>query len=209
MRCLFNTGCLITGCLNGGSCLVDDGQQTFSSCSCKVPWTGERCEIKLETECSSNPCLHGGTCTDMIIGFRCACAASFTGSHCELNTDPECSSYTVDAEADRSVLFPKGASHKCDRNTLAPGWYRFNSTAGSKMPTTCVPKSMCNTDASGWLNGAHPTLQDGVVSRNVCFNWNGNCCNWVVGIKVRNCGSFYVYELVKTPACHLRYCVTN
>ncbi|KAL9961956.1 hypothetical protein ACROYT_G031001 [Oculina patagonica] len=164
-------GCLMTGCLNDGSCLFDDQKQTFS-CSCKPPWTGDRCEVKLGAECSL---------------------------------------YTVDVEADRSVSFPRGAgaSYKCDRDTLTPGWYRFNGTAGSKMPTTCVPKSMCNTDASGWLNGAHPTLQDGVVSRNVCFNWNGNCCNWVVGIKVRNCGLFYVYELVKTPACHLRYCVTN
>ena len=124
------------------------------------------------------------------------------------STGPECSSYTVNSEADRSVSFPKTAS-KCDRAALTPGWYRFNSTAGSKMPTACVPKYMCNTDATGWLNGVHPTLQDGVVRRNVCFHWNGNCCNWALTIKVRNCGLFYVYQLVKTPACHLRYCVTK
>ncbi|XP_078382277.1 uromodulin-like [Oculina patagonica] len=198
----------LEGCLNGGSCLLDDRKQTYCSCSCKPPWTGERCEVKLE--CSSNPCLNGGTCIDMINGFKCACPDSLTGMHCELATDPECSTYSIDAEADRSVSFPcEASSYKCDRDTLAPGWYRFNGTAGSKMPTTCVSKNMCNTHASGWLNGAHPSLQEGVVTRTVCFHWSTNCCNWQASIKVRNCGLFYVYELVKTPNCQLRYCVTK
>ena len=38
-------GCLITSCLNGGSCLHDNEKQTFS-CSCQQPWTGDRCEVK-------------------------------------------------------------------------------------------------------------------------------------------------------------------
>ncbi|KAL9965912.1 hypothetical protein ACROYT_G029775 [Oculina patagonica] len=40
-------GCLITSCLNGGSCLPDMEKQTFS-CSCKQPWTGKTCEIKID-----------------------------------------------------------------------------------------------------------------------------------------------------------------
>lgn len=127
-----------------------------------------------------------------------------------LLTGSECNNYTVDTEADRSVSFPRGHStYKCDRNTLAPGWYRFNGTAGSKMPTYCVPKRMCNTDATGWLSGGHPTLQEGAVSRSVCFHWGGNCCNWAVTIQVRNCGLFFVYQLVNPGNCQLRYCVTK
>ena len=38
-------GCLMTSCLNGGSCLPENENQTFS-CSCQQPWTGDRCEIK-------------------------------------------------------------------------------------------------------------------------------------------------------------------
>lgn len=34
------------GCLNGGSCVADDRKQTFS-CSCNVPWIGDKCESKL------------------------------------------------------------------------------------------------------------------------------------------------------------------
>ncbi|XP_020615286.1 uncharacterized protein LOC110053406 [Orbicella faveolata] len=36
-------GCLMTGCLNGGSCLSDDKKQTFS-CLCTEPWTGKKCD---------------------------------------------------------------------------------------------------------------------------------------------------------------------
>ncbi|XP_078383779.1 uncharacterized protein LOC144666252 [Oculina patagonica] len=200
--------CTGNPCQNGGTCdYQGEGQYT---CRCVPGYSGNHCEFDID-ECSSNPCLNGGTCTDMINGFTCACAASLTGMRCELGIGAECSSYTVDVEADRSVSFPRGAgsSYKCDRDTLTPGWYRFNGTAGSKMPTSCVQKSMCYTDATGWLSGAHPTLQEGVVTRTVCFHWSTNCCNWQASIKVRNCGLFYVYELVKTPNCQLRYCVTK
>ena len=98
------------------------------------------------------------------------------------------------------MLVTDGSSHlKCD-NTLAAGWYRFNSTAGSKMPAICIPKKRCNAHASGWLNGAHPSPQEGIVNRIVCFNWNSNCCNWQTSIRVRNCGLFYVYCQRQLPA---------
>ena len=77
------------------------------------------------------------------------------------------------------------------------------------MPTTCVSKKKCNTHATGWLDGVHPTPQEGIVNRRVCFHWNSNCCNWEITIKVRNCGLFYVYRLVNLANCQLRYCVTN
>lgn len=140
--------------------------------------------------------------TDCFYKKKCIEISLLTGS--------ECSNYTVNTEADRSVSFPKRHSaYKCDRGTLVPGWYRFNGTTGSKIPSNCVAKSMCNTDATGWLNGAHPTLQEGVVSRKVCFHWGSNCCNWAVTIQVRNCGLFFVYKLVDPGHCHLRYCVTK
>ena len=37
-------------------------------------------------ECESNPCEHGGTCTDMQDGYSCACESGFTGSECETGT---------------------------------------------------------------------------------------------------------------------------
>ena len=34
----------MTGCLNGGSCVFNEEKETFA-CACKVPWSGEKCEL--------------------------------------------------------------------------------------------------------------------------------------------------------------------
>ena len=34
-------------------------------------------------ECSSNPCLNNGSCTDLINGFNCTCQSGYYGSRCE------------------------------------------------------------------------------------------------------------------------------
>ena len=36
--------------------------------------------------CSSNPCLYGATCTNILNGYTCACSANFTGPRCEVAT---------------------------------------------------------------------------------------------------------------------------
>ena len=97
----------------------------------------------------------------------------------------------------------------CDDNLL--GWHRFEAATGTKMPTSCVPRNRCNTHATGWLNGDHPTVAEGLVTRQVCFSYHG-CCSWSINIQVRNCGDFYIYNFVGTPPehpCHLRYCSTD
>ena len=78
--------------------------------------------------------------------------------------------------------------------------------AGTAMPTACVPTHRCGTHAPGWLQGGHPTEEQGVVTKKVCFHWSGNCCKWSVNIRVRDCGEFYVYNFPKTPVCYLKYC---
>ena len=96
----------------------------------------------------------------------------------------------------------------CDSG-IGPGWFRFQGSAGTRLPTSCPPYNRCGTHAPAWLNGGHPTVADGQVSRQVCFHWTSSCCDWSTNINVTNCGSYYLYYLSGTPACRLRYCGTN
>ena len=111
-------------------------------------------------------------------------------------------------EADRNENFTKRTPRYpvCDFWTISPGWYRFTGNAGDMMATLCVPMRRCNTHATGWMNGSHPTIAEGTVTRRVCFHWSGNCCRFQVNVRVKNCGRFYVYYLVKSKSCFLRYC---
>ena len=96
----------------------------------------------------------------------------------------------------------------CD-NDLTKGWYRFEGDAGTRMLTTCVDKNRCATHSPGWLDGAHPTMKEGKVEREVYFGASPHCKKGHKYIKVKNCSSYYVYELVGTPGCALRYCGTD
>ena len=123
----------------------------------------------------------------------------------------ECQNYASLNSADRKDTYT--TLHRYCDNGIGPGWFRFEGSAGTRMPTSCPPTYRCSAGATGWLNGGHPTVADGQVSRQVCFHWDSNCCYWSTKIKVRNCGSYYVYYLSGTPInsgdCYLRYCGTN
>ena len=113
-----------------------------------------------------------------------------------------CENYTVLSEADRAQ---ENAVRKdsCDWD-LVTGWYRFQGAAGEWMADKCVPPYRCGTTHPGWLNGAHPTVAEGVVTRQVCYSWRQSCCYYSNIIKVKNCISYYVYELQRD--CPYRYC---
>ena len=113
----------------------------------------------------------------------------------------ECQNYRTLDNAKRKSTY-HGYNNHCD-NTIAPGWFRFDEAAGKMMPTSCPHNFKC-----GWLNGEHPTVADGQVTRKVCFRTVSGCCHRSTDIKVRNCGSYYVYHLSGTPGCRL-YCGTD
>ena len=77
------------------------------------------------------------------------------------------------------------------------------------MPTQCVPDNRCGAVFSGWLKGGHPTLADGEVSSEVCFTFSGDCCENSMNIKVKDCGSYFIYKLQKVYAWCQRYCGTD
>ena len=81
----------------------------------------------------------------------------------------ECNQYKVLNDSDRHNNVGRG-DRKCDKN-LTEDWYRFSAGAGTSIATKCISKGQrCGTDVPGWMDGAHPTVDEGVVSRKVCFS---------------------------------------
>ncbi|XP_059816489.1 uncharacterized protein LOC132388155 isoform X2 [Hypanus sabinus] len=94
---------------------------------------------------------------------------------------------------------------KGDEN-LEVGWYRFNSSGGWKIPETVVPQGHCSGDYSGWLNGPHPSVGEGEVTRTVCFTEGEDPCSWDQQIRVKNCTGYFVYRLWPTREADAVYC---
>ena len=117
-----------------------------------------------------------------------------------------CANYTVVSETERAQGYAFSWPWKCDRRLLI-GWYRFQGTARDRIADKCVLEGRCGTDFSGWLSGTHPTLTEGAVIRKVCFSGERFCCVTSHEIRVKNCSSYYVYELKRGVFCKiLRYC---
>ena len=74
------------------------------------------------------------------------------------------------------------------------------------MASECPSPFTCGTIVPGWLKGDLPSVQEGVVSRTICFLQNRDCCYRSVEAEVRNCAGFYVYKLRSAPYCQIRYC---
>ena len=119
-----------------------------------------------------------------------------------------CYNYSILNDDNRKSSYDTPLGGELCDNKLSKGWYRFEEAAGTKMPTERVPAYRCGTDWSGWLKGAHPTLEDGEVKREVCFSDRDTGCTGERNILVKNCGSFYIYYLHAT-LCPWRYCGTN
>ena len=98
----------------------------------------------------------------------------------------------------------------CDERFSWNGWYRlFYYGMNIQMPETCVSSYSCNTYMNLWLNGPHPQIEDGVVTREVCGgSYWGGCCDYKTNpIRVKACpGNYYVYELVKPQIGCSGYC---
>ena len=119
-----------------------------------------------------------------------------------------CNNYTILSGADRAQGNTLQNNLKCDRD-LIKGWYRFHGAAGDRMADKCVLQYRCSTYQPGWLNGTHPTVAEGAVTRKVCYSGYSSCCSRSNIIKVKNCSSYYVYELQTPPYIYRffpRYC---
>ncbi|XP_073252205.1 uncharacterized protein [Porites lutea] len=181
------------------------------ACACKAGYTGDGRTCNDVDECSSglHSCHKFALCTNTIGSYSCSCQQHFNGDgkNCQ-HSASECQNYQSLNAADRKITYKTWRGF-CDRSIIH-GWYRFEGAAGTRLPTSCTPGNRCGTHATSWLTNGHPSVADGRVRKRVCFSLNGDCYYYrCVNIIIRNCGSYYVYELVRTPGCHYRYCGTD
>lgn len=117
----------------------------------------------------------------------------------------QCFSYYIDTDATRNVGY--ASSSMCDSSIYGSGtWVRFMSPAGTQIPTYAPSYYSCGTDAPGWYNGAYPSSAGSTTTGTICYYWSGATCAWTNTAYITHCQTFYVFYLVDTSACNLRYC---
>lgn len=118
---------------------------------------------------------------------------------------PQCSSYVLNTDSTRNVGYT--GSSTCDSGAFGAGtWVRFDIPAGTYIITYVPSTSTCGTDATGWYTGVYPSGPGLTTSGSVCYNWSGSSCMWANSISITHCGSYYVFYLINSPNCNLRYC---
>ncbi|XP_078700188.1 uncharacterized protein LOC144926973 isoform X2 [Branchiostoma floridae x Branchiostoma belcheri] len=129
-----------------------------------------------------------------------------------------CRDYRILNEPQRSIhnqVDPNAAAIDliCDQRSKVENrlWYRFEGEGGGMIPTERpLTANRCGTHAPVWMQGRHPTVEEGAVTRTVCAFWDRNDCNWSWKIKVLSCpGGYFVYKLRKPTECLLAYCTTD
>ncbi|XP_063072047.1 uromodulin-like [Engraulis encrasicolus] len=115
-------------------------------------------------------------------------------------SDP-CYNYTILNDTWRSTeVVGNIFSLRCDGGGHWQGWYLLvHQNYSVRMPTSCVQPFRCGTAGTIWMNGSHPSPEEGVVTRQACPSYNGFCCHPsypLPNIQVKTCpGNYTVYKL--------------
>ncbi|XP_067260261.1 pancreatic secretory granule membrane major glycoprotein GP2-like [Chanodichthys erythropterus] len=92
------------------------------------------------------------------------------------NLSDPCYNYTVLDNPWRSINYTENPD-MCDVSVSWSGWYRlFINSTSAHIPDTCVNKDSCGTNIPLWIRNGHPTVEDGVVTRDVCGHSDNYCC---------------------------------
>ncbi|XP_069130782.1 oncoprotein-induced transcript 3 protein-like isoform X2 [Argopecten irradians] len=92
----------------------------------------------------------------------------------------------------------------CD-STMSDTWYRVESHILGEIATAPPSEYSCGTRYPIWMGDVFPGPgQTRTVQ--VCFSTNFNTCESPWTIDVKNCETFYVYQLTRPSKCPSAYC---
>ncbi len=74
---LYNAAVCTPPCVNG-ACVATN------ACSCSMGYTAPQCDIPIITECDTNVCQNGGSCSNVAGSVICSCLLGYGGSSCEI-----------------------------------------------------------------------------------------------------------------------------
>ncbi|CAC5391221.1 unnamed protein product [Mytilus coruscus] len=130
--------------------------------------------------------------------------------------DPCITHDTIQNQEKRSAVYQLELSTDTVINDvlLADGWYRIISSNNDDMPTYPPNALKCGTWYPIWLNGNKfivitdtlPEVGDGIVSKEVCLRSFIEECSNSWNIEIKNCDSYYVYNLVSSNTEKSAYC---
>lgn len=118
------SGCTETSdfCKTSNPCIYGECVSTSTApgyiCKCSPGWNGPHCDQNID-ECSSSPCLNGGTCVDKVNGFTCACPSPWTGPLCQI-TQQECGGYLTGPAG--SFSYPNNPGHDQYNHNVSCAW---------------------------------------------------------------------------------------
>ncbi|XP_049325470.1 uncharacterized protein LOC107197226 [Astyanax mexicanus] len=210
----YSCGTEVTFWLNGPHPQISDGIITRQACG---SWTSGCCQYSVSIQvkaCPQNYYVYKFVSPNVCFAGYCADVNSITPGNNPMKvnsttapaTSDPCFSYTT---LDQPWRATNGSQMSiCDDNFNWNGWYRLlYNGMNIRMPESCINYNRCGTFATFWLNGSHPQISDGIITRQACGSWINNCCTWSVSIRLKACkGNYYVYEFVKPNVCIAAYC---
>ncbi|GIY01249.1 protein serrate [Caerostris darwini] len=182
-------------CQNSGTC--ENVAPDQYRCVCSQGFSGNNCEI-VDNPCMINPCLNGGTCSELNSTSSCECTPGWTGAHCEININ-ECESSPC-SNGGTCVDLVNGYHCIC-----IPGW---EGSTCEKDADECEWKPCVNAVGCHNHDGDYECqCQDGWEGKNCTLNINdciGHCQNGATCIDLVN-----DYHCACLPGFTGRDCQTN
>ncbi|KAL1262657.1 hypothetical protein QQF64_005396, partial [Cirrhinus molitorella] len=164
-------------CLNGGICIVQNGQH---HCRCRQGFSGKNCEEVIDfCKLLNINCLNEGLCLNLVGGYNCLCAPGWAGEFCQY-LDNACLAYPnrcLNGATCISMSQPTAPPHyMC---TCLPGYTgRYCEAEVNECDSSpCQHQGTC-TDFVGYYKCACPSGYTGVdceVDINACTLQNVTC----------------------------------